>query len=507
MEMTRIAAAVPRVHLADVDANKKEILSLLEKAAANGAHLVVFPELAVIGATCGDLVFQEILMDKAADACAEIRNRAAELGITVVLDESDYPSDENIIIVQDAAPEIVTSYRYLRRELSDSSKGRVIVYCSAGYGESTTDGVCSGAAMIFKDEYLLAENERFRTESSIVFADLREEGTKVPEFEACPVGRHPFVPEDKDELAARCGEAFSIQVTGLMSRLEHIGAKKVVLGISGGLDSTLALLVCCKAFDRLRIPRSGIVAVTMPGFGTTDRTHDNAWKLMEGLGVDIREIPIGPAVLQHFSDIGHPTDVHDAAYENAQARERTQILMDLANMERGIVVGTGDLSELALGWATYNGDHMSMYAVNGDVPKTMVQAIVRWAAGGEFKNVGNILIDIIDTPISPELLPGQQTEDLVGPYELHDFFLYYFVRHGMRPSEILKLAVKEFEGVYDAGTIEKWLRTFIRRFFSQQFKRSCLCDGPRIGTVCLSPRGAWTMPSDANATAWLDDLK
>lgn len=507
MEYKRIATAVPRLHLADVDANKKEILALIGKASEEGVQMVVFPELAVMGATCGDLVYQELLMDKAAAACDEIRSRATSLGVLAVLDESDYPDGEEIIIIQDASPELVTSYRYMRRELSDSSKGRILVYCSAGYGESTTDGVYSGAAVIFKDEYMLAENERFLTESSLIIADIEKQGTKVPEFEPVPVGKHPFVPAEAEELEARCLEVFSIQTTGLMSRLEHIGAKKVVLGVSGGLDSTLALLVCCKAFDRLGIPRSGILAVTMPGFGTTDRTHDNAWKLMEGLGVEIREIPIGPAVMQHFADIGHPADVHDAAYENAQARERTQILMDLANMERGIVVGTGDLSELALGWATYNGDHMSMYAVNCDVPKTMIQAIVKWAANGEFKGVGTILMDIVDTPISPELLPGQQTEDLVGPYELHDFFLYYFVRHGMRPSEILKLALTEFETEYDKDTVEKWLKTFIRRFFSQQFKRSCLCDGPQVGTVCLSPRGTWSMPSDANSILWLDDLK
>jgi len=319
------------------------------------------------------------------------------------------------------------------------------------------------------------------------------------------------VPADDAEIDRRADEIINIQVAGLARRLDATHCRSAVIGISGGLDSTLALLVTCKAFDRLGLDRKGIVAVTMPGFGTTGRTHGNALKLMAGLGVTSREIPIGPAVERHFADIGHDPEVHDVTYENSQARERTQILMDVANQTGGMVIGTGDLSELALGWATYNGDHMSMYGVNASIPKTLVKYLVRWFAfRAENGDVAEALIDIIDTPISPELLPAdsngdiaQKTEDLVGPYELHDFFLYYMLRYGFAPDRVYYLACEAFRSVYDESVIKHWLKTFYRRFFAQQFKRSCMPDGPKVGSVCLSPRGDWRMPSDASSALWL----
>ena len=326
--------------------------------------------------------------------------------------------------------------------------------------------------------------------------------------------RHPFVPQGA-ALNERCEEVFSIQVAGLAQRLVHTGAKTAVIGISGGLDSTLALLVCVKTFDKLGLSRKNIIGVTMPGFGTTNRTYHNAISLMNSLGTTVREISIKEACIQHFKDINHDINVHDVTYENAQARERTQILMDIANQTGGMVIGTGDLSELALGWATYNGDHMSMYGVNGSIPKTLVKYLVKWVAENEVDETSCItLLDIVDTPISPELIPAdengdikQKTEDLVGPYELHDFFLYYFMRFGFRPSKIFMLASLAFKEVYDEETIKKWLLIFFRRFFNQQFKRSCLPDGPKVGSISISPRGDWRMPSDASAAAWLKEIE
>ena len=326
--------------------------------------------------------------------------------------------------------------------------------------------------------------------------------------------RHPFVPQGA-ALNERCEEVFSIQVAGLAQRLVHTGAKTAVIGISGGLDSTLALLVCVKTFDKLGLSRKNIIGVTMPGFGTTNRTYHNAISLMNSLGITVREISIKEACIQHFKDINHDINVHDVTYENAQARERTQILMDIANQTGGMVIGTGDLSELALGWATYNGDHMSMYGVNGSIPKTLVKYLVKWVAENEVDETSCItLLDIVDTPISPELIPAdengdikQKTEDLVGPYELHDFFLYYFMRFGFRPSKIFMLASLAFKEVYDEETIKKWLLIFFRRFFNQQFKRSCLPDGPKVGSISISPRGDWRMPSDASAAAWLKEIE
>jgi NAD+ synthase (glutamine-hydrolysing) len=344
------------------------------------------------------------------------------------------------------------------------------------------------------------------------------------------VDPHPFIPKSND-METSCEEILNIQAMGLVKRIVHTHSKTVVLGISGGLDSTLALIVCVKAFDKLQLSRKGIVGVTMPGFGTTDRTYNNALHLMETLGVTVREISIAKSVTQHFEDIGHDINNHDVTYENGQARERTQILMDVANQMNGMVIGTGDLSELALGWATYNGDHMSMYGVNASIPKTLIKYLVKYAAQSLGGRASDILLDIIDTPISPELIPAdenghikQKTEDLVGPYELHDFFIYYFLRFGFRPAKIFLLAKKAFVdgkegavkkdvsgaelgGTYDEETIKKWLKTFIRRFFTQQFKRSCLPDGPKVGSVSLSPRGDWRMPSDAAYTIWMEEAE
>ena len=448
----------------------------------------------------------------------------------------------NIIANLSASNESILKHEY-RKMLVSSTSARLnagYIYASCGYGESTSDLVWAGSSLIYENGSLQAENERFSRESSIIYADIDVERldtvrAKNPNFrdalgersftvqdggEAFPtdfgkklykaVDAHPFVPSG-DELGERCREILSIQVTGLCNRLEHIGCKKAVVGISGGLDSTLALLVTALAFDRLGLDRKGIIGITMPGFGTSSRTKSNADVLMEKLGVESREVSIVPSVTRHLEDIGHPLDKLDTTYENAQARERTQILMDIAGQEGGIVIGTGDLSELALGWCTYNGDHMSMYGVNASVPKTLVRTLVAFAASQHFDGAQDVLSDIIDTPISPELLPAasdgtilQVTEDVVGPYELHDFFLYNVMRWGFSPEKVLFLASKAFEGKYDAATVSKWLRVFYKRFFSQQFKRSCLPDGPKVGSVSLSPRGDWRMPSDALSTLWTD---
>ena len=364
-------------------------------------------------------------------------------------------------------------------------------------------------------EKLIAERRRmttFATQDGYVETsfELEPEETKLTRY----IDPAPFVPGNKDERDKRCDEILMIQAMGLKKRLEHTGAGAVV-GISGGLDSTLALLVTVRAFDRLGKDRKGITAVTMPGFGTTDRTYDNAVNLIRCLGAEFVEVDIKNAVNVHFADIGQDDSVHDVTYENSQARERTQILMDIANQTWGMVVGTGDLSELALGWATYNGDHMSMYGVNGSIPKTLVKHLVKWVAENDIDETSRAtLLDIVDTPISPELIPADEngnirqiTEDLVGPYELHDFFLYYFLRCGFRPSKIFFLAARTFKDVYDEETIKKWLQTFCRRFFNQQFKRSCLPDGPKVGSISISPRGDWRMPSDASSEMWLKEVE
>lgn len=476
----------------------------------------------------------------------------------------------DIIANLSASDDIIGKYDYLRSLIAQQSARCICgyVYASAGYGESSTDLVFDGKAIVAENGSILRTNERWQSQPQAVVCDidlaaLNRDRLHIGSFNDCrrqqhaddytvvealcghvsactadrtllrQINPHPFVPADDTEIDLRCNEIINIQVAGLARRLDATRCRTLVIGISGGLDSTLALLVAVKTFKRLGLPLSGIIGVTMPGFGTTGRTHSNAVKLMEGLGVTMREIPIAAAVTQHFHDIGQNPDNHDVTYENSQARERTQILMDLANKENGMVLGTGDLSELALGWATYNGDHMSMYGVNASVPKTLVKYLVRWfAMRSDNPLVTESLNDIIDTPISPELTPAdeqgniaQKTEDLVGPYELHDFFLYYTLRYGFSPRRIYMLARAAFPaentpaleksnsersmpvGVYPDETIKKWLRTFCRRFFNQQFKRSCLPDGPKVGSVCLSPRGDWRMPSDASSALWLREAE
>lgn len=450
----------------------------------------------------------------------------------------------DIILNLSASTELIGKHRYLCSLLAQQSARTMsgYVYASSGFGESTQDVVYGGNALIYENGQLLAESERFSFQPQIQMAQIdverlrterhtnstfinaqrnahaliiRAKDIATKPFELTRyVDAHPFIPSD-EKMTESCEEILNIQVAGLAKRLVHTNCQHVVIGISGGLDSTLALLVCVRTFDKIGLDRKGIIGVTMPGFGTTDRTHDNAASLMQSLGIQQLEIPIAAAVTQHFHDIDHDATVHDATYENSQARERTQILMDLANKYNGLVVGTGDLSELALGWATYNGDHMSMYGVNAGVPKTLIQYLVRYLAQQPaFAAEHDVLIDVVDTPISPELTPAdelgniaQKTEDLVGPYELHDFFLYYMLRFGFRPNKIFVLAQKAFGDAYDRDTIKKWLTTFCRRFFSQQFKRSCLPDGPKVGSISLSPRGDWRMPSDASSALWIKECE
>ncbi len=441
-----------------------------------------------------------------------------------------------------ASPEVVGKYEYLR-SLVEQQSARCIagyVYSSAGAGESSTDLLFGGNGLIAENGQIIASADRFSLEPQLTVGDidvelLRNHRLRTTTFGGNTQNIHqtridlnirytnklerrfdptPFVPSDITMRNIRCEEIFSIQSGGLIQRLAHTNCRCAIIGISGGLDSTLALLVTVKAFDRLGLDRKGIIGVTMPGFGTTGRTYNNALSMIKELGVTLREISIREACNQHFSDIGLSPDDRSVSYENSQARERTQILMDLANMEGGMVIGTGDLSELALGWATYNGDHMSMYGVNASVPKSLVRYLVQWVAEQSNERVKATLLDVIDTPVSPELLPAdeagniaQKTEDLVGPYELHDFFLYHFVRNGFSPRKIEMIARLAFEARYDNDTIHKWLTTFIRRFFSQQFKRSAMPDGVKVGSVSLSPRGDWRMPSDATAKQWLEELK
>lgn len=459
-------------------------------------------------------------------------------------------SGADIIFNLSASDELIGKHDYLKGLLAQQSARMIsgYVYSGCGFGESTQDVVYGGNAIVYENGQLLAESERFAFDSQLIITQIDVEKirnerrtnstyinaqrghdsrivnahTVMPrDFELIrDVDPHPFIPKTND-MEKSCDEIFSIQVAGLAKRLVHTGCKTVVVGISGGLDSTLALLVCVRTFDKLQLSRKGIVGVTMPGFGTTDRTYNNAVNLMKSLGITLREISIADAVKQHFNDIGHDINVHDVTYENSQARERTQILMDLSNQLGALVIGTGDLSELALGWATYNGDHMSMYGVNAGVPKTLIKYLVKFVAMSEDSDeTRSILLDIIDTPISPELIPAdeagnitQKTEDLVGPYELHDFFLYHIIRFGYRPSKIFMLARKAFDGsnpeapFYDDETIKKWLTIFLRRFFNQQFKRSCLPDGSKVGSVSLSPRGDWRMPSDASSALWLKECE
>lgn len=634
----KVAAAVPRVKIADCNFNAKQLESLIAVADGKGVQIITFPEMCITAYTCGDLFGQQLLLEEAEMALMQILNNTRQLDIISILgmpvivnstvinaavviqkgkvlgvvpktylpnykefyeqrwftsalqiaetsvrlcgqiipmgtnllfETSDTifgieicedlwstipPSSTlalqgaEIIFNLSADNEGIGKNSYLRSLISQQSARCIsgYVYSSCGFGESTTDVVFAGNGLIYENGNQLAHNDRFSFEEQLIISEidveyLRAERRINTTFAASkgnipadkkPVRiatefvnskelnltrtfkRHPFVPQGA-ALNERCEEVFSIQVAGLAQRLVHTGAKTAVIGISGGLDSTLALLVCVKTFDKLGLSRKNIIGVTMPGFGTTNRTYHNAISLMNSLGITLREISIKEACIQHFKDINHDINVHDVTYENAQARERTQILMDIANQTGGMVIGTGDLSELALGWATYNGDHMSMYGVNGSIPKTLVKYLVKWVAENEVDETSCItLLDIVDTPISPELIPAdengdikQKTEDLVGPYELHDFFLYYFMRFGFRPSKIFMLASLAFKEVYDEETIKKWLLIFFRRFFNQQFKRSCLPDGPKVGSISISPRGDWRMPSDASAAAWLKEIE
>lgn len=444
-----------------------------------------------------------------------------------------------VLVNLSASDEVTGKDRY-RRNLVAGQSARLVcayLYATAGEGESTTDLVFGGQNLIGENGQILAEGKRFGNKTLYADLDLSYltgERRRMTTFPAAENGDyrkiafslkkeetvleryfspHPFLPDDRHEVEERCDEILNIQAMGLKKRLEHVHGTHAVLGISGGLDSTLALLVTARAFDLLGLPRDQITAVTMPGFGTTDRTYQNACEMTRQLGATLKEVDIREAVTIHFRDIGHDSEVHDVTYENAQARERTQVLMDIANKNGGLVIGTGDLSELALGWATYNGDHMSMYGVNGSVPKTLVRHLVNyWADTCGEEKLSAILRDVLDTPVSPELLPprdgdiAQKTEDLVGPYELHDFFLYYMMRAGYDPAKIYRIANLAFAGVYEEETILKWLKKFYWRFFSQQFKRSCLPDGPKVGSVAVSPRGDLRMPSDACGTLWLRQL-
>ena len=640
-EYLRVAAAVPEVCPADVEANLAAIRHLLRQVAAERVQAAVFPELCLTGYTCADLFYQPYLLDAAERALAELipdcgdglvavglpvrvggrifnctaviagrrlvgvvpktylpsthefyesrwfasaleatedeielagvrvpfgNDLAFDLGggavVGVELCEDMWTANPpstrltlrgaNVILNLSASNELVGKTEY-RRSLVLGQSARCLsayVYAGAGVGESTTDLVFGGHSMIAENGTLLAEGRRFERKAQMTVADVdvgflnfersanyafRNAARTVDDVRMVKasilgekdawisgtlrrhVDPHPFVPGARSDRDARCEEILAIQSTGLATRLEAIRCKDVVLGLSGGLDSALALIVCVEAFDRLGLGRDGIHAFTMPGFGTTVRTRSNAERLCEGLGVPLREIGIGPMARLHLKDIGHDESIHDVTYENAQARGRTYLLMDLSNQLNGIVIGTGDLSELALGWCTYNGDHMSMYGVNSGVPKTLVRYIVEWYAQSRLaKGVGmptspepveasKALIDILATPVSPELLPAnpdgsisQETEAKVGPYELHDFFLYHFLRRGAGKEKIRRLAEVAFLGMYDSSTIGRWLDEFFRRFYAQQFKRSCMPDGPKVGSINLSPRGDWRMPSDVH---------
>ncbi|MCB5544314.1 NAD(+) synthase [Anaerostipes hadrus] len=626
----KVAAATPKIKVADPAYNTEEILKIIDETEKNGASILVFSELTISGYTCGDLFLQQPLLTECKNQllrivkatenksmlvvvgcpivikqklynCAVVISDGSILGIVpkthlpnysefyelrhftsgegleedlwfgeefgyvnvavnqlfkckeipelvvaceicedlwVPLPPSTYHAmaGATVICNPSASVETTTKESY-RRSLVSNQSARLLaayIYADAGEGESTQDVVYSGHHLICENGSVLAEAKRFTNE--IIYADIdvqklaaeRRKMTSFPggqtddyfeqefslEVKENKITRTfpkaPFVPDNQDERDKRCDEILSLQSMGLKKRLEHTNCKHAVVGISGGLDSTLAVLVTARAFDLLDIPRENLICVTMPCFGTTDRTYQNAVSLIKELGATLKEVRIEKAVRQHFADIGHDENNHDVTYENSQARERTQILMDMANQYNGMVIGTGDMSELALGWATYNGDHMSMYAVNCSVPKTLVRYLVLYyAETTENKKLSEVLMDVLDTPVSPELLPpvdgviSQKTEDLVGPYELHDFFLYYMLRFGFPKAKLYRMAKLTFDGVYDDETIKKWLDKFYGRFFSQQFKRSCLPDGPKVGSVAVSPRGDLRMPSDASPTAWL----
>ena len=630
----KVAAGSIRTTVADVSANLIEIKNRISEASEAGVNLLVLPELALTGYTCGDLFFSEVLQKAAMNALGEVcdatagkellvvlglpvkhrgklyncaaavqngqvlafvpkthlpscfglyetrhfasgegledaeilfRGQSVPFGVNVLL---QHDSVENYcvgieiaedlwapstpgefltasgatILANPAADDEGVGKADYRRLLVKSTSARLLcgyVLANAGPNESTQDSVYSQHHLIAENGELLIENPPFG-QANLVISEidvdrLAGERHKHTSFVTTPddscilvpfhqevgkttltrkIEKNPFVLDDKAEMDMRCETILQIQSMGLKKRLEHTWSKTAVIGISGGLDSCLALLVMVRAIDLLGKSRKDIIAVTMPCFGTTQRTKTNAELLCEYLGVTLRTVPIAAAVTQHFQDIGHDPNQHDVTFENSQARERTQVIMDIANQTSGLVVGTGDLSELALGWATYNGDHMSMYGVNGSVSKTLVRALVRYEAGRYEKKLADVLYDILDTPVSPELLPAdengqikQKTEDLVGPYELHDFFLYYIIRCAFRPAKVYRLAKYALGDIYDDDTIKKWLHTFVRRFFIQQFKRSCIPDGPKVGSAGLSPRGDWRMPTDAVSRLWLEELE
>lgn len=627
----KVGAALPVVRVGDSLFNAEAIIELMQEAEKEQLDLVCFPELAVTGYTCGDLFFQQNLLDCAEQALGKIAEASSGLQVLIFVGcplrlnnklyntavciqqgkilaaipktylpnkhefyekrwfspAGEYLHDNlelmgqqvpfgsnillcsgklkvgaeicedlwapipkssdhclagaNLIVNLSASNELSGKNRYLRQLLSQQSARCLsgYVYASCGWGESSTDLVFAGNGYVLENGVFLAESKRFHMDKQLVTAEIDIERLLSDRLandcfveEPLPyikldfnlaqnkelklsrtINPHPFVPT-AENMAESCEEIFSIQLAGLAKRLHQTNISKLVLGISGGLDSTLALMVAVKTMDKLGLDRKNIVGITMPGFGTSQRTYKNAIALMKALGVSMKEIDIKAACTQHFKDISHDASIHDATFENTQARERTQILMDYANKIQALVVGTGDLSELALGWATYNGDHMSMYGVNAGVPKTLVRYLLQWVAGQTTDQKSkDTLLDIIDTPVSPELLPlnsegkiSQKTEELVGPYELHDFFLFYLLRYGFKPSKILYLAGLAFENKYEPSFIHQWLKVFIERFFKQQFKRSCLPDGPKVGSVNLSPRGDWRMPSDAECRIWLQDL-
>lgn len=627
----KVAAATPRIRVADCAYNTARVGELIADAAEQGISLCVFPELVLTGYTCGDLFLQQALLDAAEEGLTRILQSSVRfavvfaVGLPVRVDNALYncaaicckgkilglvpkqnipnysefyearhftssagmqtcvihlcgqdvpmgtdllfrcrtmpefvlgceicedlwvampPSAHlaeagaTVIVNLSASSELVGKAAY-RRQLAAGQSARLAcgyLYADAGMGESTQDLVFAGHDLICENGTVLAESERFTTGlicSELDLGRLTHERRRMNTFRQCTeemtnvwfdlplhetnltrtFAQLPFVPANHAELDARCGEILHMQAAGLASRLRHTRAKTAVIGLSGGLDSTLALIVTVHAFDLLGWERSNIHTVTMPCFGTTQRTKSNAEQLAEAYGTSLRCIDIKAAVTQHFADIGHDVDKLDVTFENAQARQRTYLLMDIANQLGGLVIGTGDLSELALGWATYNGDHMSMYGVNASVPKTLVRYLTAFEAEHAQEGLREILLDVLGTPVSPELLPpkdgeiSQKTEELVGPYELHDFFLYYMLRFGYPPRKLYRVAVRAFEGVHDKAVVKKWLVTFIRRFFQQQFKRSCLPDGPKVGSVSLSPRGDWRMPSDAVSEVWLREAE
>lgn len=520
----KILGLVPKMNIP----NYSEFYEARHFASGKGVNAAL-PQFG--GAPMGNILFESSLPGfvLGLEICEDLwvvappSNELAAAGATVICNLS-------------ASDEVIGKAEY-RRQLVKSQSARLIcgyIYADAGLGESTQDLVFCGHNLICDNGTLIAESKTFTT--GLIYSEIdlqrieseRRRMNTFPQFSSEGFTRvafdtaakdltltrkyepMPFVPANKSDLSSRCEEILSMQATGLLTRLRHIGCKKSVIGLSGGLDSTLALIVTVHAYDMLGLDRKGIIAVTMPCFGTTSRTKNNAHLLAEAYGVTLLEVNISAAVKQHFEDIGQSMDCHDVTFENGQARERTQVLMDIANKENGIVIGTGDLSELALGWATYNGDHMSMYGVNASVPKTLVRHLVSYEmAESQDKKLAEVLADVLATPVSPELLPpsdgeiSQKTEDIVGPYELHDFFLYYFVRCTFSPEKILRLACEAFRGQYDKPTVEKWLKIFMRRFFTQQFKRSCLPDAPKVGSVTLSPRGDFRMPSDASSAGFM----